>query len=292
MARNSRVAGASLSVLLQFVTAGISSGADLHVLSAVGMRQVLREVVPKFERANGCKVTIVYDSGARIRKRVEAGERVDLIMIPRREIDGLLEAARLLPGSIVNVAVSYVALAVPSGAPKPDISSPQALKRTLLAAGRIACPDPKLGGSSGLHIAEMFDQLGIADAVRPKLVLASAPDQEMTMPGQLLASGKADLALHQVQELRAVPGIEIVGALPRDLQGNFLFSGAITAGAKDIEAAKALLRFLCSAPAKATIKAKGMISPGAGSTSTSPPYSENCATSRWSECLAAMETKI
>ena len=182
-------------------------------------------------------------------------------MIPRSEIDRLLDEAKLVPGQIVNIAVSYVAVAVRRGAPKPEIASREALKRALLAARKIACPDPKLGGSSGVHIARMFEQLGIADAIRPKLVLASAPDQEMAMPGHLLASGKADLALHQVQELRAVPGIEVVGPLPRDLQANFLFSAAIMVETKEIESAKVLLRFLSTMSTTAIIKKKGMIVP-------------------------------
>ena len=149
-------------------------------------------------------------------------------------------------------------MAVRKGAPKPDISTAEAFTRAMLRAKAIACPDPALGGSSGVHIAKVFERLGISEAVKRKLVLVSTPEQAQTMPGYVVAKGKAEIALHQMQELLAVPGIEIVGPLPVDLQETFVFSAAIMTGANDVKAARALIEFLGTPEARAVIKAKGM----------------------------------
>jgi molybdate transport system substrate-binding protein len=154
--------------------------------------------------------------------------------------------------------MSRVGVAVRKGTSKPDISTPEAFRRAMLEAKTIACPDPALGGSSGVHIAKVFEQLGISEAVKPKLVYVSTPEQAQTMPGHVVAEGKAGIALHQMQELMAVPGIEIVGPLPGDLQETFVFSAAIMTDANDVKAAKALVDFLRTPEARAVIKAKGM----------------------------------
>jgi molybdate transport system substrate-binding protein len=236
-----------------------AAGAEVRVLSAVGMRQVMSDLGPKFERATGHRLIISFDSGALILKRLEGGEHADVVMIPRSSIDRLGGEGKLVVGSAVDIATSRVGVAVRKGAPKPDISSPATFKRALLSAKTIACPDPALGGSSGVHIAKVFRLLGIFDALKPKLVFVSTPGEAATMPGHLVATGKAEVALHQMQELLAVPGIEIVGPLPGDLQGTFLFSAAIVAGAGDVKAAMTFVEFLGTPKAKAVIKAKGMI---------------------------------
>ena len=119
---------------------------------------------------------------------------------------------------------------------------------------RLHVLNPALGGSSGVHIAKVFEQLGIAAAVESKLVFSSTPGQTGTMPGCMVATGKAEIALHQVQELMVVPGIEIVGPLPDDLQGTFVFSAAVMAGAKEMKVAKSLVEFLRTPKAKTVIK--------------------------------------
>jgi molybdate transport system substrate-binding protein len=231
---------------------------EVRVLSAVGMRQVMLDLGPKFERAARHKLTISFDSAGQIVNRIEGGETVDLVIIPRPSIDRLTKAGHLLADSATDLATSRVGVAVRKGAPKPDISSPAAFKRAMLDARTIACPDPALGGSSGVHIANVFKQLGIAEALKPKLVLSSTPGQATAMPGYMVATGKAEIALHQIQELMAVPGIEIVGPLPGDLQETFVFTAAIMVKAENSDAAKKLIEFLRKPEAKAVIKAKGM----------------------------------
>jgi molybdate transport system substrate-binding protein len=148
-------------------------------------------------------------------------------MINRSGIERLSGAGRLVQGSVTDLATSVVGVAVRKGAPKPDISTPEAFRRAMLGAKAIACPDPALGGSSGVHLAKVFERLGISEAVKPKLVFVSTPEQAQTTPGHVVAQGKAEIALHQMQELMAVPGIEIVGPLLGDLQETFVFSAPL-----------------------------------------------------------------
>lgn len=235
-----------------------TADAEVRVLSAVGMREVMLDLGPKFERNTGHKLKVSFDSGGVIRKRLEHGETADVVMINRSGIDGLAGAGRVVQGSVTDLATSKVGVAVRKGAPKPDISTPEAFRRAMLEARTIACPDPALGGSSGVHIAKVFERLGISEAVKAKLVFVSTPEQAHTMPGHVVAEGKAEVALHQMQELMAVPGIEIVGPLPGDLQATFVFSAAVITGAHNVKAAKALIAFLRTSEARAVIKAKGM----------------------------------
>jgi molybdate transport system substrate-binding protein len=235
-----------------------AAGGEVRVLSAVGMRQVMLDLGPKFERATGHRLKVSFDSGGVILKRLERGEPADVIMINHSGIERLTLAGRLMQGSVTDLARSVVGVAVRKGARKPDISTPEAFKRAMLEATAIACPDPALGGSSGVHIEKVFERLGIAEAVKPKLVYVSTPEQDLTMPGHVVAEGKAEIALHQMQELMAVPGIEIVGPLPGELQETFVFSVAIMTDANDVKAAKAFIEFLRTPEARAVIKAKGM----------------------------------
>jgi molybdate transport system substrate-binding protein len=251
-------AAANIGVILLLVVSIVAEAAEVKVLSAVGMRQVMLDLGSKFERATGHTLAITFDSGGVIVKRIEAGETVDVVMIPRSGIERLAEAGKVVVDSIANLARSSVGLAVRKGAPKPDISSPEAFKRTLLAAKSIARPDPALGGSSGVHIAKVLERLGIADEVTSKSVISSRPGETAAMPGYAVANGRAEIALHQIQELISVPGIEIVGPLPGELQETFVFSAGILAGAKEPEAGKALINFLRTPDATAVIKAKGM----------------------------------
>jgi molybdate transport system substrate-binding protein len=231
---------------------------EVKVLSAVGMRQVMVALAPRFEQETGLKLAITFDSGAVIVRRVQRGEAPDIVVIPRAAINDLVRAGAVSATSVVDVARSTVGVAVRKGAPMPDISSPEAVRRTLLAAKSIARPDPALGGSSGVHIAEVLEHLGIAEEVRSRTILASNPDREQEMPGSFVASGRAEIALHQIQELMAVPGLQIVGPLPGDLKGAFLFSAGIRAGSPHEKVGLQLLEIFKRPETRALIESKGM----------------------------------
>src|SRR5687767_1855614 len=217
---------------------------DLRVRCAVGMRQVMLDLLPKFEQTNSYRVAISFNSSGEIRKWVDSGKPVDLVIIFRESVEHLVTTERVIAGSLTNVATSHVGVAVYKGAPKPDISSTEAFKKTMLNAKTIACPDPERGGASGTYITRIFERLGIAETLKSKLVLSSTPENENAMPGYLVATGKAEIALHQMQELLAVPGIDIVGPLPDEIQATFVFTAAITSKSKQANTANALIQFL------------------------------------------------
>lgn len=228
---------------------------ELRVLSAVGMRQVLVELADQFERATGHRLLLTFDSGATIVRRVERGESADVLVLPH---DAAQQLALAQKAVVSPLASSRVGLAVRVGATRPDISSPEALKQTLLRARMIARPDPAQGGSSGLHIQEVLERLGIAEAVAAKTILSSRPDREDEMPANRVASGAAEIALHQIQELRAVPGVTVVGPFPGDLDGRFLFSAVVVSGTARQKAGQQLIDFLVAPGAKAVMRNKGM----------------------------------
>jgi molybdate transport system substrate-binding protein len=248
-----------LVLLAIFVTAcAHQSRPPLRVLSAIGMRLVVLDIVPKFERATGQKVSASFHSGAVIAERLNAGESADVVLLPTGIVKRLAGAGILTAESATEIAIARVGVAVRRGMPKPDISTADAFRNAMLQARSIACPDPKMGGSSGLHIARLFERLGIAEAVQPKLVLASTPDVPGTLPGDLVARGDADIALHQMQELMAVPGIEVAGPLPDELQARLGFAVAVLARTPQPDSARTLLDWFRSPETTATIRAKGM----------------------------------
>lgn len=228
--------------------------AELKVLSAIGMRLVMEDLGPKFERTSGHELAITFAVGGVIVKRVQDGETADVVMLPRPGIESLAKNSKLVAGSQVVLARSAIGVSVRNGAPKPDISSLEAFKRTLLVAKSITYSNPALGGASGVHFDKVLDRLGIANEIKPKTVFSKIPGEV----GQLVANGEAEIAVHQIQELISVSGIEIVGPLPDDLQDTIVFSGAIMTGAKEAAAGKALIDYLRTPEAAAAIKAKGM----------------------------------
>lgn len=254
--RNSK----SSKVTATFTTnPGVSTDSlDLKVLCAIGMRQVMLDILPRFEQVTGYRVSLSFNSSGEIVKWVDSSMSVDLIIIFRPAVEQLVTTKKVIVGSVTNIAMSHVGVAVAKGALKPDISSPEAFKKAMLDAKTIACPDPAKGGASGTYIAKMFEQLGIAEALKSKLVLSSTPEDEKSMPGYLVANGKAEIALHQMQELLAVAGIDIVGPLPDEIQKTFMFTAAITSNSKKLDASNVLIRFLTTPNTKDIIKIKGM----------------------------------
>ncbi len=216
----------------------------------------MEDLGPKFEHATGHKLAITFATLGAVLKRVEDGETADVLLVPRQGIDGLVKKGKVTVSKVTVVARSGVGLAVRKGAPKPDISSAQALKRTLLAAKSITYSNPSWGGVSGAFFAKVLDRLGITDEMKPKTVFPKTPGGEAL--GALVANGEAEIAAHQFQELIRVPGIEMVGPLPDDFQDTIVFSAAIMAGAGNAEVAKLLINFLCTPEAAAVIKSKGM----------------------------------
>ncbi len=250
------VATANIGFMFLLVGGIAAQAAELKVLSAAGYSPVLQDLGPKFERATGHKLAITYSAGAAIVKRVQDGETVDVVIIPRQGIDSLVKDGKAAAGNVTVVARSPLGVAVRKGAPKPDISSPEALKRTLLAAKSITYADPENPAGNiavGIHFAKVLDRLGITNEMKSKAVFSRTVEI-----GDLIANGEAEIGVGQSQNLILAAGIELVGPLPGDLQDYVVFAAAIMAGAKDTAASKALVDFLRTPEAATVIKAKGM----------------------------------
>jgi len=252
----SLVAAANIGFMFLLLVGIAAEAAEVKVLSAIGMQPIMEDLGPKFERATGHKLAITFATLGAVVKRVQDGETADVVVIPRQGIDSFVKDGKATAGNVTVVALSGIGVAVRKGAPKPDISSPETLKRTLLAAKSITYTNPAHGGTSGPHFAKVLDRLGIANEMKPRTVFPKTPGGAAL--GVLVANGEAEIGVQQIQELIPVAGIEIVGPLPGDLQNTVIFAAAIMAGAKDAEASKALVNFLHTPEAAVVIKAKGM----------------------------------
>ena len=229
---------------------GATSAAELKVLSTQATEQAYRELVPQFEKASGHKVTTVFTGTLDADKRLAAGETYDMIIMSSGSIDGHLKDGKLTAGSRVDLAKSGVAVGVKAGSPKPDISSVEALKKTILSAKSIGYST----GPSGVYILSLFEKLGVADAVKGKL--KQTPTSIFV--GSIVASGEVEIGFQQVSELSHFAGVDYVGPLPEAVQRYTVFSSGIVAGTKEADAAKALVRFLTAPAAAPSFKKQGM----------------------------------
>lgn len=259
MISKTRAAAAVVTAIVLIAVAPMlfSHGADANpaevkVLCANGMKTVLTELHPQLERTTGQQVTMSFGEAGDLRKRLQEGESADVIVLPRMVLDQVLAQGNLVPGTMVALAQSAMGIGVRAEVPKPDISAADGLKRAFLAAQTIAITDPASGGVSGVHIADVFQRLGIAEEVKPKLKLNRGGPN-----AAFVARGEADMAVQLAHEIRAVPGIAFI-PLPAELQRTIVFSAGLASYAKESGAAKALLQFLAGPEAMTVIRAKGM----------------------------------
>ena len=232
---------------------GMADAADIKVLSTQATEEAYRELVPQFEKASGHKVTTTFTGTLGAMKLLADGETYDLLIMSSQSIDELTKAGKVAPGSRVDFAKSGVGAAVRKGAPKLDISSVEALKKTLLAAKSIGYST----GPSGVYVISMFQKMGIAEAIKGKLKQTPTG----VFVGTIIASGEAEIGFQQVSELTFFPGIDYLGPLPAEVQLITVFSSGLQAGAKEADAARALVKFI-TAPASAAVLKKHALEPG------------------------------
>jgi molybdate transport system substrate-binding protein len=225
----------------------MANAAEIKVLSANGAKLILTALVPEFERASNNKVTIAYGEAGILRKRIQDGEAFDVTILPA----GWDELHGKLAGEPVAIGHTDLGMAVLATAPKPDMSSSEALKRLLLAVKSIVYTDPKTGGISGVLFARAIERLGIADEVNKKSKVVAGE-----LNAAFVVKGEADLAVQLANEILAVPEAQFV-AMPPEFSASITFSGAIAAGAKEPAAGKSLLQFLTAPGAGPVIRSKG-----------------------------------
>ncbi len=233
--------------------ASMASAQTINVYSTIAMRGALEELVPQFQKESGQTLAITWGTAAMLMKRIEAGEPADVAILTRPNIDTLSKEGKVTAGSEVTLAQSGIVVGIKSGARKPDISSAEALKETLLKAKSIAYSDPATGGASGVHFASVLDKLGIAEAMKAKTKFPPAGGNAAA----LVATGEAELAVQQKPEVMNAAGVDVVGPLPGDLNRITEFAVGLSATGKNPDGQKALVKFLQSPEAAKIFKASG-----------------------------------
>jgi molybdate transport system substrate-binding protein len=251
-----RTAGALVTLAICLLAQAVS-GAEIKVYSTIGVKSALEELGPKFEKATGNKLNITWGLISAFTKKAQEGDVPDVLVVSRASIDSLTKDGKIAAGSDATLAKSVFAIAVKRGAPKPDISSAEALKNTLLAARAVGYTDPAAGGASGVHFAKVLERLGIAPEIKAK----SKFPPPAGFVGTLLVSGEVDIAVQTKPELSSTEGVEIIGPLPGDLGNTTIFAAGVGASSPSSETAKALVKFLTSPEAQAVFTAHGYDSP-------------------------------
>jgi molybdate transport system substrate-binding protein len=239
-----------LSVTLLPTTITSVQAAELKVLAGGSIAGPLNELKAQFERDSGHKLAIHFDSTPNLIKAVTSDAPFDLGVVPVDVFKDAAAKARFAPGPTIDIARVGYGVAVRAGAAKPDISSPDALKQTLIKAQSIATLP---ASAAGAYVLSVFERLGIGEAMKAKIKVQATPAE---IP-QAVAMGEAELGVFLTNVLIA-PGVELLGSFPAELQQELLFTAAVAQASKEADAAKALIAFLRSPAATAVIKAKGM----------------------------------
>ena len=232
---------------------GMVHAAEIKVASTQATQEAYQELVAQFEKNTGHKVTTFFSGTINVAKRLADGEPYDLIIMSGPAIDEQVKLGKAVAGSRVDFASSGTGMAVRKGAAKPDISSPEAFKKTLLAAKSIGYST----GPSGVYMLSVFEKMGIAGEVKGKLKQTPSG----VFVGTLIATGETEIGFQQISELVHFDGIDYVGPLPGNLQRMTMFSAAIHTGANQADAARALVKFI-TAPAAAPVIRKHGLEPG------------------------------
>lgn len=229
---------------------GAASAAEIKVIASGATKEIINEILPAFEKNSGHKVAIEFTGTANIKKRIAAGETYDLVIVGAPEIDAFAQQGKIASGTRTDLMKSGVGVAVRSGASKPDIGSSEALKKTLLAAKSIGYSS----GPSGDHMVNLVERMGIADQVKPKMKQVPSGSRISTM----IESGEAEIGFQQISELIHENGIDYIGPLPSEVQKITVYAAGLHTGAREPEAAKALVKALAAPDAATLIKAHGM----------------------------------
>jgi molybdate transport system substrate-binding protein len=227
---------------------GGAQAAEIKVLASTAVKTTLEELAPQFEKATGNKVDISFAPAAALKVKIEEGAAFDVAILAAPITDSLVGSGKL-DTSRTTIAHSGIGVAIRKGAPKPDIGTTAAFKQALLDAKSIGFT---AAGATGAYLKTLFEKLGIADDLKPKLKLLPGA------AGEAAASGEVEMGMTQISEILPYAGAELLGPLPPDIQSYTYFSAAASAASKEADVAKAFIKFLAAPSALAVIKAKGM----------------------------------
>jgi molybdate transport system substrate-binding protein len=230
---------------------------DIKVVASGAIKLALEQLIPVFEQSSGHTVKVLYGPAGAIAKRVESGDPADVAIVTRAQLDSLVTQGKIVAGSGVGFASATIGVAIRKGAPRPDISTVDAFKRTLLAARFIGYRDPNTGSTSGTYTARMIEKLGIAAELQPRTKLDNSDGEHPENVFQALVGNETDLQIGSTTEIAIAPGVELLGPLPAEIQQVTLLTAGIAATSTATEAARAFIGFLAGATAAVTLKANG-----------------------------------
>jgi len=244
-----------LSLLVTLLLGGVTTGraADVRVMSGGAVKPALTELAKPFQKETGHRIDFTFATVGTLQQQVTAGQRADIYVMTDAAIDDLVKKGIAVAGSRTDIARVGVGVAIREGAPRPDISTPDAFKATLLSARSLAYIDPDKGGTSGIHVRAVLERLGIADSVKAKTILVPSG-----YVAELVVKGEAEIGIHQISEIMAVKGATLVGPLPRDLQKVTVYAAGLGAGSASADAAAAFIRFLTTPAARAKFAEAGL----------------------------------
>lgn len=237
------------------ITHSSASANEIRVLSTIAVKSVMEDLIPRFERESGHRVAIQYGTTAVLKKQIEAGESFDVaIFTPPELINEMVKQGAIAADTRTDFARTSVGVAVRRGTPKPDISSLEAFRKSLLAAKSIGYTDPARGGTSGVHLKAVIDRLGIAGLVDAKTKLSPGIPPLV----ESIANGEVEIGVLQISEIVADPRLELVGLLPKGAEKATVMTIGLRTDSKETTAGRALIRFLTSPDVAPVIKARGL----------------------------------
>jgi molybdate transport system substrate-binding protein len=241
----------ALAFLVILLSSSAASAADIHVLCSNGLQAVMEDLAPQFERASGHKIVVKFGLAAGFKQQIEAGETFDLAVLTPAMIDDLIKQGKMAADSRAIIARTGLGIMIRAGAKKPDVSTTDAFKQSLLGAKSIAFAKE---GASGVAFTAVMEKLGIAETLKPRLKPTSTGEEV----NNLVVSGGAEYAVLPLSEILRVRGAELGGMFPADVQSYIVMAAAVSSNAKQGPAARELIKFLMSPAVLPTIKAKGM----------------------------------
>jgi molybdate transport system substrate-binding protein len=224
---------------------------EIRILCSNGIRAAMEKLLPEYERTMGRRMRVQFGASATFKHSIEGGEPFDLAILTPPLIEDLIKEGKIAAGSAVQIASTGVGIAVRAGSPKPDVTTPEAIKQTLLKAKSIAYVKE---GASTPAIVNMLDRLGINQEVQNKIVFQPGAERSMAS----VADGQADVAFALISEILSVPGVQLAGPFPPEFQRPIIMSAGIASSTKNREAVDKIIRSLTSAEASTTIKATGL----------------------------------
>jgi molybdate transport system substrate-binding protein len=255
---SSAAVAAAISSALFISTADAATASQIKVLSGSAIETAMAVLIPQFEKSSGHKVISDFNGAiGAMADRIQKGEAADVAIVSGLQIEMLEKQGKVISGSRTDIAKVGVGLFVRKGAAKPDISSVDAFKRTMLAAKSIGWNDPAAGAPVSIYMIGVLERLGIADVMKPKTVAFKQRSERF----EAVARGDVEIGFNQISEIIAAPGVDLVGSLPAPIQNYTLFAGGIVATSKEQNAAKALIRFISSPVVQEIWKSKGFDAP-------------------------------